>query len=303
MDSPIRPAASDGLQPDRLWNLWDVINFQLFGLLGWMMVFEQEKRVAQEKNDWAVRVLGDSSYEAAQVPRERFLVTGRDRKRLDGMLKVLETFCDQLNLIRTKDRITHFKRSLVLQPENATALCHQIAAMEEALHDDVPLKYFYFYPEDKVQRFLRVNVDWKAAFESFPSAEFEAESAVDCYALGHNDASVFHCMCVLEIGLRVLAKEVGLTFDTQQWYNIINDIEAKIGEIRQHGIPGLDKATKDDRLQFLSAAAKEFFYFKDGWRNYASHGKTRYDEHPALSVVEHVRAFMNHLASRLSEQP
>jgi hypothetical protein len=54
-------------------------------------------------------------------------------------------------------------------------------------------------------------------------------------------------------------------------------------------------------MQFLSEAAKEFFYFKDGWRNYVAHGRAAYDEHQALGVLEHTRSFMNHLATRLSE--
>jgi hypothetical protein len=34
-------------------------------------------------------------------------------------------------------------------------------------------------------------------------------------------------MHVLETGIRVLSKSVGLTFDTQQWKNIIDEIETK----------------------------------------------------------------------------
>ena len=61
-------------------------------------------------------------------------------------------------------------------------------------------------------------------------------------------------------------------------------------------------AQRNARLQFLSEAAKEFFYFKDGWRNYVSHNRAAYDEHQAHGVLEHVRAFMNHLATQLSEE-
>jgi hypothetical protein len=107
-------------------------------------------------------------------------------------------------------------------------------------------------------------------------------------------------MHVLESGLRALASDVGLTFDVQQWKNIIDEIEAKLKKIRDHGFPGVSKADKDKKLQFLSEAAKEFSYFKDGWRNFAVHGHARYDGPKALSVLEHTRQFMNHLALGLS---
>ncbi len=54
-------------------------------------------------------------------------------------------------------------------------------------------------------------------------------------------------------------------------------------------------------MQFLSEAAKEFFYFKDGWRNHVSHNRGTYDEHQAASVLEHTRSLMNHVATPLSE--
>lgn len=58
---------------------------------------------------------------------------------------------------------------------------------------------------------------------------------------------------------------------------------------------------KNERMQFLSEAAKEFFYFKDGWRNYVAHARGTYDEHQAASVLEHTRTFMNHLSTELSD--
>ncbi|HVE20336.1 MAG TPA: hypothetical protein VNC39_00005, partial [Acidocella sp.] len=104
-------------------------------------------------------------------------------------------------------------------------------------------------------------------------------SATDCYAMGHNTASVFHCMRVLEHGLSSLASELGLSFDLQQWHNIIDQIESKIVEQRKKLPRGIER---NEKLQFLSEAAKEFFYFKDGWRNYVSHNRGRYDDHQAL---------------------
>jgi hypothetical protein len=121
--------------------------------------------------------------------------------------------------------------------------------------------------------------------------------------VGHNKASVFHSMQVLEKGIRVLANDVGETFTVQQWDQILGTIESKIKGMQNNGIPGLDKQAKDARLQFLSEAAKEFRYFKDGWRNYVSHGHAEYDDDEAKRVLQHVREFMTHLSTTLSEVP
>lgn len=107
-------------------------------------------------------------------------------------------------------------------------------------------------------------------------------------------------MRVLEHGLRALAKDVGKAFDVQNWQNIIDQIES---EIRTQGKTLPVGPAKSERLRFLSEAAKEFSFFKDGWRNYVSHGRAAYDEHQARMVMDHVRTFMNGLSALLSEQP
>ena len=95
-----------------------------------------------------------------------------------------------------------------------------------------------------------------------------------------------------------MAEDVALTFDVQQWQNIIDQIENKISQERRTLPRG---APRNERLQVLSEAAKEFFYFKDGWRNYVSHGRGEYDDLQAAGVMQHVHSFLAHLSLRLAE--
>jgi len=195
-------------------------------------------------------------------------------------------------------------RSLTWWPKQESPSWSDLRAKVLALRDaiDTELKQYcyYQYPKQKAQILGSWRDDWKAAISAFPSIETEVLRAMDCYALGHDVASVFHSMRILEHGLRAVAADVGLTFDLQQWHNIIEQIESAIVTERKTLSKG---EARNERLRFLSEAAKEFFYFKDGWRNYVSHNRADYDEHQALSVLNHVRSFMNHLASQLSETP
>lgn len=143
------------------------------------------------------------------------------------------------------------------------------------------------------------RIEWAAILEKFPSADDDILSAVDCWAMDHNTAAVFHMMRVLEHGLRAMAADVGRPFDVQNWQNVIDQIES---EVRAEAKTRPASQAKSDRVRFLSEAAKEFLYFKDGWRNHVAHNRTAYDEHQARSVMEHVRQFMTVLSSRLSEQ-
>jgi len=170
-------------------------------------------------------------------------------------------------------------------------------ALRDAITTELKEYKFYQYPKNKGQKLYAWKEEWYDSLIAFKGIEFDVFSATDCYALGHYTACVFHLMRVLEHGLRALAINLGLTFNIQQWQNIIDEIEAEITKQRKTLPRGV---SKNERLQFLSEAAKEFFYFKNGWRNYVSHNRAIYDEHQALAAIDHVRTFMNHLAAQLS---
>ena len=96
-----------------------------------------------------------------------------------------------------------------------------------------------------------------------------------------------------------MAADLTVAVEAESWHTIIERIEAKIDEARQlpRGEP------KNQRLQFLSEAAAEFRYFKDGWRNYASHVKINYDDAQAARVMQHVGTFIELLSKQLKEAP
>jgi len=291
-----------GPSPDHpsygLWNLWDMINYTAVGLVGLLKIMRQEAGIASGKLQMLVIIRQHPEIREG-VPAATYLVTPGDKERLQGMAQYASHLCTQLGLQSALNRAERLQIRLSGPAINPAEIESELRVLHECLEDDLRYKYFYRYPDDKARHLVRVDAEWQAAIASFKSSEGTIKAAVDCYALGHNVACVFHCMQALESGLRALAADVGLTFDVQQWNTIIEQIESEITKLRRTLPPGVGK---NERMQFLSAAAKEFFYFKDGWRNYVSHGRAAYDEHQALSVLEHTRSFMNHLAPRLSEE-
>jgi hypothetical protein len=156
-------------------------------------------------------------------------------------------------------------------------------------------------PKNRAEYFEKIEAFGSDVAASFPSAYYDIEEAGNCYATDRNTACVFHSMRVLEIGLRVLASDLSVSFPTpielENWNTIIEKIEAEIRERNK-----LPKGTKkSDDLQFYSEAAKEFRYFKDAWRNHVSHSREKYGDAEAYRVLTHVKDFMQHLATRLKE--
>jgi hypothetical protein len=279
------------------------MNFGVFGLchlISDLAIFEE--RLAFRVNSLTQRNATKYANELRKfidptVP-EWDRVNDIDRQQIEGWLKCATQLATAMELQSVHDRIEIFDRKLKFQQLSLVDFLAEVRALRETFESGLRFKRLYLYPEAKGQVVVKFEENWWDVIKGFPLAKEEAKAAVDCYALGHNTAAVFHSMRVVEHGLRAFATAVNVTFDVQQWHTVIEEIEAAVRDI---GKTWSASPTKSSWLSFYSAAAKEFFYFKDGWRNYVSHGGAPYDEHQALSVLEHVKAFMGHLASRLGE--
>jgi hypothetical protein len=180
----------------------------------------------------------------------------------------------------------------------AKEIATNLKGLRWKIEQELRSRFFLYLDQKAAELFADEAPFGESVATAFPSAKFDVREAAQSYATGRHTACVFHCMCVLERGLAALAADVGKTFDRQQWHNIIEEIES---EVRNIAKTGPKTAEKDERVQWLSEAAKEFFYFKDGWRNYVAHGRSRYDGSQALSAFEHVRTFMQRLATKLAD--
>lgn len=240
-------------------------------------------------------LVGSDTYHSDAELRQ--LIDDGIRPQLEGWLGIANDLATEFEWKAVHDRVSVFREKLTKRFRRRD-LGTEARVLLEAIHAGLKWQFIYRYPQEKNALLRQWLEDWEPAIQAFPSAKNDILVGIDLWALSHPTPSVFQFMRVLEFGLRALADEVGRTFDRQQWHNIIEEIESSIETFRKTGPRGTEK---DDRLNWLSQAAKEFFYFKDGWRNYAAHGRANYDECQARSVMEHVRTFMNHLATRLSE--
>lgn len=226
-------------------------------------------------------------------------ITNSDRERIEGWLKIATHSANEFEWKAVHDRIKIIDKKLKKPMSNRT-LATELRVLRETIHSGLEWQLVYRYPQEKNAVLTNWKENWSPVLSKFPSAEADIIAGVDLWALQHHTASAFHFMRVLEHGLRALAQDVGKSFDIQNWQNIIDEIEAEIRQIGKNAPRGSEKS---ERLRFLSEAAKEFVYFKDGWRNHVAHSRANYDEYQARGILEHVKAFMTALSSKLSENP
>jgi hypothetical protein len=92
-------------------------------------------------------------------------------------------------------------------------------------------------------------------------------------------------MLVLERGLNVLATKVEVSYERTNWQTIIDGISTKLKSLPR----GPD-------LNFYREVNAQFGFLKDAYRNHSEHARDdHYDMPKALSILNHVREFMQAL--------
>ncbi len=136
----------------------------------------------------------------------------------------------------------------------------------------------------------------------FPSAEDDIEEAGKCLGMGRNTAAVFHLMRIMETGLRSLGASLNdPTLDPRtnpSWEKILSRCDKEMQKPLRDRSPEwrVDEA-------FFSTATANLRAVKDAWRNPTMHVERRYNDEEAREVWFAARAFMRHLAGKLSESP
>jgi hypothetical protein len=149
-------------------------------------------------------------------------------------------------------------------------------------------KYFWFGPE----------VD-----KAFPSAKIDISEAGYCLSVEANTAAVYHLMCAVEHGLRALARDRRVSFlkgplALQQWGEILRELEKKVSNIDNWP----KSMAREAASEFFNKAMKDCASFNGAYRRHIAHARRHYDRHEALSVMTHVRSFMQHLSTKISEK-
>jgi len=271
------------MQVDKFNKPWKSGLFHLVSLLDMLKFCAKDFVVLMSELEGLIKAL------SADDPD--FSVLGNNWDRITDILERTSQWCKLIELNASQELIDHIYflrdewtiKSLNEAKEN-------IKTLLSVIRTELGKQLFLFVQNADAQWFERKDGFGKAVSDAFNSALKDIKEAGNCYATGHYNASIFHSMRVLECGLNVLAKELGITIKRESWGGVIGLIEKAI-----------ENEPNRERKEFFSGAALEFRFFKDAWRNHISHNRRDYDKFQALSVLNHVGAFMGHLATKIKE--
>jgi HEPN domain-containing protein len=226
-----------------------------------------------------------------------------EARRWRSVISIFFMECDRAGLRSPLERLYKL-RDYVATEElednySVETLRHELRELREAAFTDLRKRRFLRIEDAAELYYENSKLFGNLVSQRFPKASYDIQEAGTCRAAGRHTACVFHLMRAVEHALRALAKRLKVprpkTFELKTWEELIRNIEDEIEAIRKK--PRTTQRAKD--LEFYNAAAAQFRYFKDGWRNCVMHSRASYDEPGAMIVMVHVRDFMQHLATRL----
>ena len=151
---------------------------------------------------------------------------------------------------------------------------------------------------------IQVEGEWAHIIKAFRETKADIVAGVDCYAIEHNTACVFHMMRVAEHGLRALARErrVKLKNDKplthENWNTIIEETDKKAQEIQKTARAG---DQKDAALAFYNGALAHLRALKDRYRNRVMHARETFNPHEAGDATFHTKSLMAGLATKIND--
>lgn len=220
-------------------------------------------------------------------------------------LQVARLNCQRISLDGSLKKIARLE-VILDRPKTGLALALPVSArdvqtrlreLRETIDDELASQLFLFVPTAKAGSYEHLELFGVAVATKFVKAAFHIREAGTCLALARSTATVYHAMCVLEVGLDSLAAALNLPHSEKNWNTILEDIKGKIDALPTSG--PMWKQDKD----WYSDAALELKFFRDAWRNHTAHGRAKFTESEAANILEHVKVFMQHLATRLQDRP
>ena len=207
-----------------------------------------------------------------------------DAAELKGILEKIQQECPPLRLMQPAE----IANSIIGRPtpETYRELNVELTHLSESLSRELKkAAVFCIHPERK-DYFEQDALFGPEVSAAFPSCERDIRKAGSCYALEQEDACVHHLMLVLERGLNTLAVKVGVPYQRTNWQNIIDQVASKL--------KSMPRGTERD---FYLEVNAQFGFLKDAYRNHSEHVRDDYyDMLNALSILNHVRSFMQELA-------
>jgi hypothetical protein len=229
-------------------------------------------------------------------------LTPEDFQNLAHIKADLRFICEHIELARAFHQMQQFENTVEGKPCSYHTVDALLENLWQSIQQETDERRLALIPPEKAKYFEQEDLFGETVSTAFPSAKQNIKNAGNCLASDLHTAAVYHLMSVAEMGLRSVAKQLrvktvrkAVPLELGTWEDVIRALESKVNG----QFPRSKKGQQES--DFYKGLFVEFRAFKDLWRNKVMHVRISYDSHQAQSAFDHVCAFMQRLAERVSE--
>lgn len=212
-----------------------------------------------------------------------------------GMMGTAVVLARGLELLKSAPEKTEGGRQLrVFLPENKERIKTALSQGASRLPDDLIGQVLLIVDPAKIRYHDQSALFGDDVFKAFPSANEDIAEAGTCLALDRGTATVMHLQRVLEVGLSALAAALSIK-KQNDWGRYLREIDDELNRrMKSSGARTADE-------QFYAEAATTIDAMRRAWRNPTMHPEKTYSPERAEEILQSVRSFMRHLATKLHE--
>lgn len=234
----------------------------------------------------------ESMLAVAPTDKVAKVLSANRRDALRDCLELLDDSFSNLGLVASAATASRMRAALdnpATTHANLGPICSELVSR---VVDETTAAIFLSLDPTAQHFYTDPNLFGNEVAEKFVASITDVEEAGKCLALGRGTACVFHLMRVVEVGLKSLAKQLGIPY-APSWESYIKQINDRIGA--KHKKKGI--VWKRDETYFKEIAG-DLLTVKVAWRNPTMHVVRTYTPEEAEQVFLAVRTLMQRIAKR-----
>ena len=218
-----------------------------------------------------------------------------DKAQMLGMLEKASADCKAAEMRCSLIQIHRMKDMISTPDVTHMELFASLGELLRRVADEAALSHCLIMSQDEADLYTTPQQFGPEVEARFPSATNDISEGARCLACGRGTATVFHLMRVMEVGLKAVAKRLGIPY-APSWESYLSQIDTRVRlKYRAKGV----KWRKEE--PFFRDVAAHLHAVKVAWRNPTMHIVSHYSPEMAEEVFFAVKGFMRHLSTVLTE--
>jgi hypothetical protein len=279
-------------RPGRTWSLWDLMHKLRADIF--FKAYEQAATLHQ------MLMTLPQGASVVMPPRDRLEQVERltvlvEELTTIGMTGAAASVSRGLELLKAAPEVEHEgKISCCISFEDRARIQTALSQGTSRVPDDLVGRVLLVIDPPKVCLYNQPAIFGDEVFKAFSSANEDISEAGTCLSLDRGTACVMHLQRVIEVGLSALAAAVQVP-KQNDWGSYLREIDVELTRrMKASGARSPDE-------QFYAEAAVAIDHMRRAWRNPTMHPEKTYPTERAEEILDSVRSFMRHLATKLHE--